>query len=1101
MKHFFMTLTLLLAASLISANNTIWLNDNTADPDPTRDVEYLDNGVIVTYRFNSVSVKDDPLFANAKMVSFYGFGFNDTDKKPMIAVRNDKFAVPPGKAASVELVNSEYRDFQMELSPARVPLTDNSDYGYTTDNVNPIETYNGFFPENIIAPGNIEKYRGISLLNVTVSPIQYDVQNNITRIYSTVKYKITFTAEESNVHSAPGDYNISANSILGNTILNIKSIQSSEPEPDIVGVCKENVSDYLIITTNEFADAAQRLAEWKKHMGFNSHIVVDDAWTVEKVKSTVQNKYDTLENLEFLLLIGDFEDVPAPIHTYTSKKYQFTYPTDIYYGCMEGTIDSYPDIYRGRLSVSSAEEADIVVDKIIQYENNPPKNADYYNTGVNCAEFQDGEDEYQNYEDRRFTLTSEEIRNCLMQIGKDIKRIYYTDRNITPLCWNNGDYSNGDSIPEELRKPNFAWDGNSEDIINAINRGAFYVLHRDHGNTTGWSRPYFQNGNIDRLENKNMLPVVFSINCQTGSFNNKICFAEKFIRKADGGCVAIFAATNTSFSGYNDALICGMFDAIWPEPGLRPRYNSRTSNRAQAVKPKPTYFLGQILDQGQVRMAETYGHKNNKISILTRELFHCFGDPSMRIHTDMPTNFEDVTITRDSTGVSVHVSEKATVTFYDTRTKNITSFIGRNAYCPTQCPDSIKVCISAHNKIPYIEGALTPGHTIPNSNYIYNPQHYDNKIHVSYNRVVDFSNAKVTLTNKRNKSVTVLPVSTLDPLSAYINVPDSLLRSLGYQNRDVFSFSVSGVVNSNPYYNSAELINGELEYRTSAGMPVWSVTPDPDNYISNPSQNVKFTFNEELACEEVEIISGNKFDKRHNYKKYQAELSDSLGVELKKEFIVLITETPTIKVILSKIADSKGFYIPYSYIQADYRVRYDSDAALVSVYPDPETADCQDVLDEGLIKFTFSDRVVFPDSIDNVATMTYSGSAGDDNSVDFVRNDLNIVQEENGNFAIFVPVAGVTEDTTDAKSVTLQLKGLTAGITPLENQPSAVYNKTAQNDCVRAKKQSGIGSSMDADNEKMVIYDISGRRIHTSSPINKLEKGIYIINGEKVIIK
>lgn len=66
MKHFFMTLTLLLAASLISANNTIWLNDNTADPDPTRDVEYLDNGVIVTYRFSSVSVKDDPLFANAK---------------------------------------------------------------------------------------------------------------------------------------------------------------------------------------------------------------------------------------------------------------------------------------------------------------------------------------------------------------------------------------------------------------------------------------------------------------------------------------------------------------------------------------------------------------------------------------------------------------------------------------------------------------------------------------------------------------------------------------------------------------------------------------------------------------------------------------------------------------------------------------------------------------------------------------------------------------------------------------------------------------------------------------------------------------------------
>lgn len=1090
MKHFFITLTLLFAALFIHADNIIRLNASTAEPDPTRDIEYLDNGVTVTYRFSSVSVKDDPLFANAKMVSFYGFGFNDTDRQPMIAVRNDKFAIPPGKTASVELVDSEYHDFQIELSPARAPLIDSSDYGYTADNVSPIDEYDGFFPDNIIASGNIEKYRGIPLLNVSVSPIQYDMKNKTTRIYSTVKYKITFTSESSDVYKAPRNYDTPANSFLSNTILNIKSIQSTEPEPDIVGACEKNVSDYLIITTNEFSDAAQRLAEWKKHMGFNSHIVIDDTWSVEKVKSTVQDKYDTLENLEFLLLMGDFEDIPAPIDTS---------PTDLYYGCMEGPEDTYPDIYRGRLPVSSAEEADIVVNKIIQYENNPPKNADYYNTGINCAEFQD--DNNDGYADRRFAQTSEEIHNYMMLQEKNVTRIYYTDRQTTPLYWNNGRYGNGDPVPEELRKPNFAWDGSAEDIINAINKGGFYVLHRDHGGLTEWGRPSFTNNDIIRLENKNLLPVVFSMNCKTGSFNTGTCFAEKFLRKSDGGCVAIFAATETSYSGYNDALACGMFDAIWPEPGLRPRYRSTIPTGDSSITPEPTYLLGQILDQGQMRMAETYGTENYYTSILTRELFHCFGDPSMRIHTDMPTNFEDVTITRNSTGVSVHVSEKATVTFYDTRTKNITSFIGRDAYCPTQYPDSIKVCISAHNKIPYIEGALTPGHTIPDSNYIYNPEHYDNKIHVSYNRVVDFSNAKVTLTNKRNKSVTVLPVSTLDPLAAYIDVPDSLLKSLGYQNRDVFSFSVSGVVNNNPYYNSAELISGELEYRASDDMPVWSVTPDPAGHISNLSQNVKFTFNEELACEEVEIISGNKFDKRHNYKKYQVMPSDSIGVELEKEFVVLTTATPTIKVILSKIADSKGFYIPYSYIQADYRVRYDSGASLINIYPDPETADCQNVLDEGHIKLTFSDRVAFPDSLGNVATMTYSGSAGDGSRVDFVQNDLNIEQEENGNFVISVPVTGVTENSIDVKSIALQLKGLTAGITPFEEQPSVVYNKTVQGNIVRAKKHSGIESSLDANNGKYVIYDISGRRIYTSNPIDRLEKGIYIINGEKIIIK
>ena len=93
-----------------------------------------------------------------------------------------------------------------------------------------------------------------------------------------------------------------------------------------------------------------------------------------------------------------------------------------------------------------------------------------------------------------------------------------------------------------------------------------------------------------------------------------------------------------SYSGHNDAMALGMFDAIWPglsTNGLMQKYND-------ALTPlSPTFELGQILDQGLYRMSETFGAGSaGQIGKKhTYKIFHCFGDPSMMIYTEKPTNF------------------------------------------------------------------------------------------------------------------------------------------------------------------------------------------------------------------------------------------------------------------------------------------------------------------------------------------------------------------------------------------------------------------------------------------------------------------------------
>ena len=659
---------------------------------PTRNIEKIEDGYIVNYSFEKALIQPDELFSGTSFWKIDGFGLNQAPGDPCTLVRNDMVAIPVGYRAKIEVIDSTYNDFSYELTPARQPQIDSDDKEYTKQNVLAIKSYDGFKPSYVVSHAGVQSYRGRNLCQVAISPIQYNHNRKIVRAYTSITYKVSFipnnmragTSRTVSAHLSTED-NFLINNVIGGDQEDTSGMEKAN------GI-QDDTRDYLILSTTEYSAAANRFAEWKKLMGFRVHVVICDDWTNESVMSAVADAYTEYASLYYLLIIGDYDDVPAQTSVVGSE-----HVTDFHYGCMDN--DYIPEIYCGRLSVSSPIEANNIVEKIIGYEKTPPISMSFYTKALHCAYFQDLNSD--SYADRRFAQTSEDVRTYVISQGKSIQRVYKTPSSVTPKYWNNGSYSYGESIPNDLKKPNFAWNGNYNDINNSINQGVFYVLHRDHGNVSSWGDPLYTQQYISSLTNGNLLPVVFSMNCLTGKFDEN-CFAETFLRHPEGGCVAIYAASEESYSGYNDALTTGMFDAIWPVPGLS--IHIPNHNNSFSVTPTATYTLGQILNQGKVRLAETYG-ANSIYTRYTDEIFHCFGDPSMRIYTTNPTAFSDVSIERSDNSIAVNVEsdDAARITFYNPVSGEVQSYVGTSATVTTCDPYETTVCISAHNRIPYIQ--------------------------------------------------------------------------------------------------------------------------------------------------------------------------------------------------------------------------------------------------------------------------------------------------------------------------------------------------------------------------------------------------------------
>ncbi len=679
------------AQQTLLLDKNIIIEGNATDM-PERHIDNIDNGVITTYAFHSVLKQENSSDPNTCYLKILGFGLSSEKSTPTVPMRRDSYAIPDNSICRVSVVDSNYVEIPIALAPAIEPHIITS-IKKEDSKVSTIKPYEGFYPKAVTST-SLSKYGKNSIINVQLCPIQYDYSNKIARIFKKITYKIVFEKQGNDKQKQIVNKNRLYDTYLSNTCLNVTPNNSERSAGSLTSERK----DYLIISCSKYRETAFKFARWKGMLGFSTHIELRDSgqWTSTAIKNVIDDYACDYEGLSYVLFIGDHQDVPAGT---TSTQ---GVVSDFYY--LNSTNNISP-IGIGRLPVSTQEEARIVTDKIIAYEKTPVQDPNFYSKVLDCAYFQDRHAPYDSiphteYAQRRFAQTAEDIRNHLLLQGKNVERVYYCHSNSNPKYWNNGIYSWGEEIPIELQKPNFMWNGNAGNIISAINTGTFCVIHNDHGGPDTWRDPWFHKVSIDDLNNGNKTPIVFSMNCETGKFNDSICFAEKFLRKEHGGCVAIYAFSGEGYSGYNDALILGMMDAIWPTPSLIPSFPNKVSHATPT--PTPVYTLSQIMKQGLKRMDETW-YGNTYLRTKIYERFHCFGDPSMKIYTEVPTSFSNASVVRQDGNIYVRTGGmESVISFYNTETGVVQSYIDTVAVFSGNI-EPINVCISAHNKIPFID--------------------------------------------------------------------------------------------------------------------------------------------------------------------------------------------------------------------------------------------------------------------------------------------------------------------------------------------------------------------------------------------------------------
>ena len=419
--------------------------------------------------------------------------------------------------------------------------------------------------------------------------------------------------------------------------------------------CQDNEGcEYLIVTPNNsgIQQWADTLARFRNEQGILTKVIslneIGDNFPVN-IKNYFNNIY---KNWSFspsaILLFGDYNlDATKGISSFYLNDHpdKHSYLTDN--KLVDFNNDNLPEIVIARMPAANAQQAEIMVKKTMRYERNPSTNPDYYDKPLMVMSFD---------ESRWFHLSSEVIAGYFEKINKNPNRqstIFYGNPDSIWSSAKNTDviinYFGPDGlnyIPSDLRHLN-NWNGNNKDICELINKGTFLVQYRGHGQYQAWTNPYFSNKEVNNLSNED-LTFVMSTNCRTGNFRygegDDDCFAERFMR-TENGCVAIIAASETSYSFVNDAYVWGVYDYLWND--FMPDYGKNNTNFKYPAFANSygKHFLKQS------SWPEFEFNKN-----ITYNLFHYFGDAFLQLNTEMPKEINinyPKEITSDETSINI----------------------------------------------------------------------------------------------------------------------------------------------------------------------------------------------------------------------------------------------------------------------------------------------------------------------------------------------------------------------------------------------------------------------------------------------------------------
>ena len=230
-------------------------------------------------------------------------------------------------------------------------------------------------------------------------------------------------------------------------------------------------------------------------------------------------------------------------------------PADNRYVCLSGGDDIWPDMHIGRLPANSSAEAQVMVNKILSYEQNPPS-GDWNSKVLFVAE--DQPDGAGNFWD-----LSDDIANNYLPSAYTADKVYYDSHPGDPILYH--------PDPPRPQPPYYSGvDDVRAAAVAAMNEGCLLVNYVGHGAVTFWAEEnLFGINDISSLTNGLRLPMMLPMTCQEGYFASPYPTApslgESLVRADGKGAIASWSATGWGMALGHHYLDKGFFTAVFSD--------------------------------------------------------------------------------------------------------------------------------------------------------------------------------------------------------------------------------------------------------------------------------------------------------------------------------------------------------------------------------------------------------------------------------------------------------------------------------------------------------------------------------------------------------
>ena len=393
--------------------------------------------------------------------------------------------------------------------------------------------------------------------------------------------------------------------------------------------------DFVIVASELFLNAANRLANHRRAEGLEVSVVTQKEVFNEfaggvpdmrAVRDYMKFLYDRApgpsQMPDYLLLFGDghydfrgLSGFPTPLanlifpyETATSTNTVASYTSDDYFGLLDddegiwrftgitGTTTERVDVGIGRFPVQTPGEAELMVDKVIAYDN-PDTFGPWRTTYLAVAD--DGPTGLTGL-DNQYDLHLTNIDQVAQVVTDEV----YPEINMRKIYGEAYDrvFLNGFRLPDATRA-----------ILEALERGLLLFNYSGHGGPNGLAQEQmFTIDHARALTNGDKLPVFITATCSFGwwDLEGEQSAGEELLLNPDGGAIAVLTAVRLAYTSSSPTSL---------NAGLNRALNQHLFMPDSDNLPKR---LGDALRETKNTDVGLQGNSRK---------FNLLGDPSMRI--------------------------------------------------------------------------------------------------------------------------------------------------------------------------------------------------------------------------------------------------------------------------------------------------------------------------------------------------------------------------------------------------------------------------------------------------------------------------------------